>query len=108
VDENALNVSINVRISFEDRQILKVIEDKVLNMIIIFQSLLDTIRTLLQHWEILGKQKLPELKPDMVVSGLDDARQEVELYLKNTKSLHKRVQGTATLVSYPESLKSRN
>ncbi|KAH8749439.1 hypothetical protein BGZ57DRAFT_861392 [Hyaloscypha finlandica] len=87
VGKGKLSALIDFEINFEDRQGLKVIEDKVLDLLTIFESTSDTITTLLP------------MKRDKVVSKLQDNLREVELYAKKVDTLHKRVQGTASLLS---------
>jgi hypothetical protein len=97
VGKGKLSALIDFEINFEDRQVLKVIEDKALDLLTIFESTSDTITTLLREYEYVHSNTA--MKRDRVVSKLQDNLREVELYAKKVDTLHKRVQGTASLVS---------
>jgi Mg2+ and Co2+ transporter CorA len=97
VGKAKLSALIDFEINFEDRQGLKVIEEKVLDLLTIFESTSDTITTLLREYEYM--QSNTAMKRDRVVSKLQDNLREVDLYAKKVDTLHKRVQGTASLVS---------
>jgi hypothetical protein len=90
---------IDVEINFDDRQTLKIIEDQVLDLITIFESILDTINTLIEEYKFLSSVA-EEIKPDRVLHKLRDNLREVGLYLGKVKTLHKRVQGTSILVCF--------
>ncbi|PMD20728.1 hypothetical protein NA56DRAFT_173782 [Hyaloscypha hepaticicola] len=97
VGKGKLSALIDFEINFEDRQGLKVIEEKVLDLLTIFESTSDTITTLLREYEYM--QSNTAMKRDRVVSKLQDNLREVDLYAKKVDTLHKRVQGTASLLS---------
>ena len=97
VGKGKLSALIDFEINFEDRQVLKIIEDKVLDLLIIFESTSDTITTLLREYEYMQSDTV--MKRDRVVSKLQDNLREVELYAKKVDTLYKRVQGTSSLVS---------
>lgn len=101
VGKGKLSAFIDFEINFEDRQILKVVEDRVLDLFIIFDSTSDTVSTLLQEYEAI-KSDLKTSKRDRVITKLQDILREVALYRKKVETLHKMVQGTASLVRYPE------
>lgn len=87
---------IEINITFEDRQILKVVEDQVLDLFTIFDSAVDTIQTISQEYQ--STAPFVEWNPDCIASSLRDSLREVELYQKKAATLHKTVQGTASLV----------
>jgi hypothetical protein len=87
------------RIKFDDRQSLKVIEDHLLDMIIIFESILDTIVVLLRQWEKIKKQDDDHANPDTTTAHLEEFSHEVRLYRKKVKVLYERVKGSSALVS---------
>jgi hypothetical protein len=98
VIEDRVAAPIDVEIRFEDRQTLKVIEDRVLDLITIFESTLDTISTLIAEYEFICYD-IKDSKPDKTLHMLRDNLREVRLYQGRVKTLYKRVQGTALLVS---------
>jgi hypothetical protein len=89
---------INVEIKFDDRQTLKVVEDRVLDLITIFESTLDTISTLIAEYEFLNNGT-KDSKPDRTLHRLRDNLREVSLYQGKVKALYNRIQGTSILVS---------
>jgi hypothetical protein len=97
VGKGKFSTLIDFEINFEDRQILKVIEDRVLDMLTIFEATSDTITTLLQQYEYI-RYDLRDVKSDRIITSLRDNLLEVELYKNKVETLHKRVQGTASLV----------
>jgi hypothetical protein len=86
-------------VSFDDRQTLKVTEDRLCDMIIIFESILDTIVVLLGKWEKVRKQDGDHTAPDTTAANLEEFSRQVRLYREKVKVLHERVKGSSVLVS---------
>ncbi|KAL3421149.1 hypothetical protein PVAG01_07594 [Phlyctema vagabunda] len=91
--------SIDIEINFADRQVLKVVEDRVLDLITIFESTADTISTILERYGLIYNTSNNQPWHDQVTINLKDNLREVELYRKKADTLHKMVQGTASLLS---------
>ncbi|KAF4629509.1 hypothetical protein G7Y89_g8640 [Cudoniella acicularis] len=89
---------IGFELNVEDRQMLKIIEDKALDMLTIFESMTDTISTLLQEYEYLRSGTCTTGR-DKIILRLKESLREVELYRKKAKTLHRKTQGTASLLS---------
>ena len=86
-------------VNFVDRQRLKVLEDKILDLVIIFESLCDTISKLLLQCR---KHCMGNLCVDCIcaatIDEFEDLMHDVQLNLKKADVLYKRAQGTAQLV----------
>ncbi|KAH8599933.1 hypothetical protein B0O99DRAFT_346235 [Bisporella sp. PMI_857] len=98
VGKGKLSTLIDFDINFEDRQILKVVEDKVLDLLTIFDASSDTVSTILQEYTLM-QANTSVGKRDVVLSRLTTSLREIELYRKKVKTLLKTVQGTASLLS---------
>jgi hypothetical protein len=98
VGSDKVATHINIEINFEDRQTLKAIEDRVLDLITIFESTSDTICTLIEEYEFLCNA-VKDGRPDRTLYRLRDNLREVGLYKNKAKTLYQRVQGTTLLVS---------
>ena len=85
--------------SFVDRQRLKIIEDKILDLVIIFESLYSTLSKLKHQCH---KHCIPGVCVDCtcssIIDELEDQMCEMQLNLKKADVLYKRVQGIAQLV----------
>jgi len=92
---------IDFEINFEDRQNLKSVEDKILDLLTIFESTTDTISTLLEEYEYM-RHGSENTYRDPIVLKLRGKLREVNLYQKKAATLHKKIQGTASLVRYPK------
>lgn len=68
-------------------------------MIIIFESILDTIRVLLGKWKEVKKQDEDDTAPDTTAAHIEEFLREVQLYREKAKVLHERVKGSSDLVS---------
>ncbi|CZR64137.1 uncharacterized protein PAC_14034 [Phialocephala subalpina] len=97
VGQGKLSSLIDFEINFEDRQLLKVVEDLALDLITIFDSTTDTINAIIWEYEYICDES--GHRSDNIMSGLRDCLREVDLYMKKTKTLCKRIQGTASLLS---------
>lgn len=97
VGHGKLSALIDFEINFEDRQLLKVVEDLALDLLIIFDSTTDTINTIIWEYEYICDNDGG--RSDKIMSGLRGCLREVDLYRKKTENLYKRIQGTASLVS---------
>lgn len=77
------------------------IEDKVLDLVIIFESLYNTLSKLQRQCQ---SHCLDDLCVDcscaMTIEELEEQMHEVQVNLKKADILHKRAQGTAQLVRY--------
>jgi len=87
-------------VNFIDRQRLKMIEDKVLDLVIIFESLYHTLAKLKQQCQnhCLGEDCV-DCTCSSTVDELEEQMHEAQVNLKKADILHKRAQGTAQLVS---------
>jgi hypothetical protein len=89
---------------FEERQRLKQVEDKVLDVVMVLDSTLDTVSSLLEKYTELRRQNdAPFEDPssstqDSIVFALQEKRREVLLIRKKIDALHAKVQGTMQLV----------
>jgi hypothetical protein len=90
---------------FEERQRLKQVEDRVLDLQLVFESTLDTVDSLLRAYEkytffceihdtVSGG---PET--DVINLALTEKRRELQLYLAEVAALRSKVQSTASMVS---------
>jgi hypothetical protein len=88
-------------VNFVDRQRLKMIEDKVLDLVIIFESLYNTLSKLQRQCQshCLGDRCM-DCSCALTSEELEEQMHEVQVNLKKADILHKRAQGTAQLVSY--------
>jgi hypothetical protein len=89
-------------VNFVDRQRLKMIEDKVLDLVIIFESLYNTLSKLQRQCRnhCLGNDCVDCICPS-IVEELEEQMHEAQVNLKKADILHKRAQGTAQLVCHP-------
>jgi hypothetical protein len=97
VGQGKLSSLIDFKINFEDRQLLKVVEDLTLDLLTIFDSMSDTINAIIWEYEYICDSDGG--RSDKIMSGLRSCLREVDLYKKKTENLCKRIQGTASLVS---------
>ena len=89
----------NFNINFIDRQRLKITEDKILDLVIIFESLYNTLSKL--HIQCRNHCLGNNCKDCNCASTLDelgDQMHDVQLNLKKADILYKRAQSTAKLV----------
>lgn len=97
-------------VEFIDRQRLKRIEDKILDLIIVFESMHKTLSKMKRE---CGRRCLKEHCRECMCLGIMDEFEEqiyeVEINSKKAKVLHKLAQGTAHLVFiYPYSNKENS
>jgi hypothetical protein len=86
-------------VKFLERQRLKVLEDKILNLMTIFESLYSTLSALQRQCRKQCRQVLcVDCRCSGIVEELDEQMRDVEMNLKKAEVLHKRAQGTARLV----------
>lgn len=87
-------------VNFIDRQHLKMMEDKVLDLQIIFSSLEHTLTKLKEQCQkhCLGSS-CQCCTCSSIIEEFDEQIQEVQVNLRKAKILHKRIEGTAQLVS---------
>jgi hypothetical protein len=86
-------------VNFIDRQRLKMIEDKVLDLVIIFESLYNTLSKLRRQCEVhcMGDACVG-CACWSTIEELEEQMHEAQVNLKKADVLHKRAQGTAQLV----------
>jgi hypothetical protein len=87
-------------VNFDDRQTLKITEDRLSDMVIIFESLSDTILVLLGKWAQVKRPDDDYTSPDTIAARLEEFSREVRLYKEKVKVLHERVKGSSVLVSF--------
>ncbi|KAF4635972.1 hypothetical protein G7Y89_g2100 [Cudoniella acicularis] len=87
-------------VNFVDRQRLKMIEDKVLDLVIVFESLHNTLSKLRKQCELhcLGSA-CENCTCYITMEELEEQMHEAQVNLKKADVLHKRAQGTAQLLS---------
>lgn len=97
---------------FEERQRLKDFEDRLIDILLIFDATHDTITSLLDRYQEfrIGCDSTwddgDRTEPDFIVCALQERRQDVYSSRNKVKTLHTKVQGTTNLVStYFQSLK---
>lgn len=93
IGEEAEDPLIDFRISFADRQVLKTIEDKILDLFIIFDSMTDTLRELCYQWS-----NGTSCSRSGVLASLRDNIAEMALHRHKAKTLLERLRGTTALV----------
>lgn len=90
---------------FEERQMLKDSEDRLIDMLLIFDATCDTITSLLDKYQNFrvgcdsswdGGNRMGS---DLIVCALQERQEDVQSSRNKVKSLHKKVQGTTNLVS---------
>jgi hypothetical protein len=100
LDNESHDPLIDFRISFEDRQSLKVIEDCVLDLLVIFDSMADTLRELCYQWTGFNTEESPQNANRNLHASLRDNVAEINLNRNKAKTLLKRLEGTTGLVSW--------
>ncbi|KAH8817013.1 hypothetical protein F5884DRAFT_241855 [Xylogone sp. PMI_703] len=87
-------------INFVDRQRLKMIEDKVLDLTIIFESLHNTLTELRRQCQMHCRGDIcPHCNCPVVIGKLEEQIRETEVNLKRVEVLYRRCQSTAQLLS---------
>jgi hypothetical protein len=82
-----------------DRQRLKKTEDKVLDLMIIFESLYNTISKLQQQCKLhCIPNQCRNCKCSNIIEEFEEQMADVQVNLRKVKVLYKRVRGTAHLV----------
>jgi hypothetical protein len=89
-------------INFVDRQKLKMLEDKILNLVIIFESLYSTLSKLKHQCKSHCLEKhCMDCICSSTIDEFEEQMHEAQVNLKKADVLHKRAQGTAQLVETP-------
>ncbi|KAK0111784.1 hypothetical protein ONS96_001053 [Cadophora gregata f. sp. sojae] len=90
----------NFPINFVDRQRLKVMEDKILDLKIVFESLYNTVTKLQRQCQIhcLGSS-CPQCICNNIIEEFEEQKHEIKVNMKKADILHQRSQGTAQLLS---------
>jgi hypothetical protein len=87
-------------LNFVDRQRMQMIIDKVLDLVIIFESLYNTSSKLRRQCELhCLKGRCSDCVCSSTIDELEEQMHEAQVNLKKVDILHKRAQGTAQLVS---------
>ena len=90
---------------FEARQRLKVFEDRLIDILLMFDATYDTITSLLSRYQefCIGCDSTwrdgGKMEPDFIVSALQERQKDVHSSRNKVKNLHKKVEGTTSLVS---------
>jgi hypothetical protein len=95
-----LSPLLDFAINFVDRQRLKMMEDKVLDLMIIFESLYNTLSMLQKQCRkhCLGSD-CKDCTCESTIDELEEQKHEAQVNLSKARILHKRAQATAHLVS---------
>ncbi|PVH74785.1 hypothetical protein DL98DRAFT_19703 [Cadophora sp. DSE1049] len=90
----------NFPINFIDRQRLKMIEDKILDLKIVFESLYNTVTKLQRQCQIHCQGSgCSQCVCDNIVEEFEEQRHEIQVNMKKADILYQRGQGTAQLLS---------
>ena len=90
---------------FEARQRLKDFEDRLIDILLIFDATYDTITSLLSRYQdfCIGCDSTwhdgDNMEPDFIVTALQERQKDVHSSRNKVKTLHKKVEGTTNLVS---------
>jgi hypothetical protein len=87
----------DMKLSFLDRQKIKLLEDKMLDLVMIFDSLFDTLSNLERECRAHCLGFAP-CSCTTICTELAECMQQTQLHLKKVKVLHKKIQNTAQLV----------
>lgn len=91
--------------NFEERQMLKDSEDRLIDMLLILDATCDTITSLLDRYQCFrvgfdsNWDDGNRVGSDLIVCALQERQKDVQSSRNKVKSLHKKVQGTTNLVS---------
>jgi hypothetical protein len=86
-------------VNFIDRQKLKFIEDKILDLQIIFESLQNTVTKMQRQCKVhCMAEKCKRCTCSSIVEELEEQRYEIDVNFKKSETLLKRARGTAHLV----------
>lgn len=100
-EDAKLSPLLDFNINFVDRQRLKMMEDKVLDLMIIFESLYNTLSMLQtqcqKHCLDSGCQ---DCTCQSTIEELEEQKHEAQVNLSKVRILQKRAQATAHLVSW--------
>jgi hypothetical protein len=99
-EDDKLSPLVDFAINFIDRQRLKMMEDKVLDLMIVFESVQNTLSMLIKQCQkyCSGPECL-DCHCETTIQELEEQMQEAQVNLNKVKILHKRARGTADLVS---------
>jgi hypothetical protein len=99
-EDDKLSPLVDFTINFIDRQRLKLMEDKVLDLMIVFESVQNKLSMLIKQCRknCSGPECL-DCHCETTIEELEEQTQEAQVNLNKVKILHKRAQGTADLVS---------
>lgn len=89
-------------VTFLDRQRLQLIEDKILDLVVVFESFLDTISRLkLQCQKHCKNDICIDCTCTVITDDFEYLEHDVRLNLKKADTLYRRAQGTTKLVLIP-------
>ena len=102
-DSDSILKTSELPVSFLDRQRLQLLEYRIIDLVVVFESMLDTLARLkLQcekhHWE--GGPCLSDCSCAATSENFEELEHDVQLNLKRADTLHKRAQGTTQLASF--------
>ncbi len=90
---------------FAERQNLKDFEDRLIDIVLIFDATCDTISSLLDRYKNFctgcdsKRDGGDTMESDFIVCALQERQKDVHSNRNRVKTLHKKVQGTTNLVS---------
>lgn len=89
-------------IDFLDRQRMRMIEDKILDLVVIFESLQDTLSQLQRQCcrQCLGPRLCENCNCTTTIEELKDQMRVTQIYLKRVEVVYKRAQSTTQLVCH--------
>src|SRR5438045_3772253 len=101
VGKSKLSSLVDFNINFEDRQELKMLEDMILNVRIVFRSTISTISTLLYHYSKMAGTSATNVIEDRIMDSFRELLDDARLYNTRAEALYMKVQGASSLVRLP-------
>jgi len=98
VGKSKLASLIDFNVNFEDRQELKMLEDMILNLQIMFKSTINTISTLFYHYSKMARTDETNTVEDRIMNSFRELLGDARLYNTRAETLYKKVQGASSLV----------
>lgn len=99
-DRDSISQFSDLPITFLDRQRLQLLEEKILDLLVIFDSILDTVSRLkLQCRKHCRQDTCVDCTCSTIFEDYEDLERAVQLNVKNTQTMYKRAQGITQLVS---------
>jgi hypothetical protein len=100
---------LDTSVDFLDRQRMRMIEDKILDLVVIFESLHDTLSQLQRQCRLQCREQL--CQNCSCAATIEDFKEQIritQINLKRVEMLYKRAQSTAQLVYHLLMLVSHN